>query len=319
MINRRFLIFVSLMILWISSVFAITPIPIRFLPYSKLPIVEVEIEGQKYNLELDTGASGEIILRKEILEQIQHKKYQETVKNFDVKGNLYESSQFLLPHLRLGNIDFEEVSAREENIDLLTQGCIVWNFSKTYDENQKIRFRNVAGRIGWGILKRHQWYFDFSHSLLWIVEDLEELQKEVGYFSLLDYVEIPFEVSKAGIVFSVETNIGIRRLVLDTGANISCLKQSLVEKKYAKEFRPGLWMYSSKVVIGKLHFGNYPFFLYDFTPMLDIDGIMSVQFFEKNGIYLDFKNNRALIRPVKQSFLDRLIDQMIGFWNWLID
>src|SRR5579872_6226845 len=99
MIQMRSLIFMSFMILGISSIFAITPIPIRFVPYSKLPIVEVEIEGKKYDLELDTGASGEVILRKDVLEEIQNKKFQETVRNFDIKGNLYESSEFILPHL----------------------------------------------------------------------------------------------------------------------------------------------------------------------------------------------------------------------------
>jgi hypothetical protein len=301
------------MVLGIFPLFPITQIPIRFVSYSKLPIVEVEIEGIKYDFELDTGASGEIILRKDILEEIQNKEFQGIVRNFDIKGALYESSEFLLPHLKLGNAEFELVRAREENLDLITDGCIVWNFSDTYLENQKIRLKNIAGRIGWGILKRHQWYFDFSHSLLWIVEDLNELKNKVSYFSQMDYVNTPFEVGKAGITFSVETDIGIKKLVLDTGANIPCLRKTLVETKYAKEFRPGLWMYSSKVEIGKLHFGVYPFFLYEFTSKLDVDGIMSVQFFEKNGIYLDFKNHRALIGPAKQSIWSRILDGIIDF------
>ncbi len=313
----RSLIFILLMILGIFPLFSVTQIPIRFVFYSKLPIVEVEIEGVNYDFELDTGASGEIIVRKDILEKIQNKEFRGIVTNFDVKGTLYQSSEFLLPHLKLGNAEFKLVKAREENLDLITEGCIVWNFSDTYLENQKIRLKNIAGRIGWGILKRHQWYFDFYHSLLWIVEDLNELENQVSYFSRMNYVNIPFEESQAGITFSVETDIGIKKLVLDTGANISCLRKALVETKYAKEFRPGLWMYSSKVEIGKLHFGVYPFFLYEFTPKLDVDGIMSVQFFEKNGIYLDFKNHRALIGLAKQSMWDRIFDRIIGFWNWL--
>jgi hypothetical protein len=72
-------------------------------------------------------------------------------------------------------------------------------------------------------------------------------------------------------------------------------------------------MYLSKVEIGKLHFGVYPFFLYEFTSKLDVDGIMSVQFFEKNGIYLDFKNHRALIGPSKQSMWSRILDGIMGF------
>lgn len=317
MTRMRFLISIFLLNLGISSAFAITPIPIRFLPYSKLPIIEVEIEGKKYNFELDTGASSDIILRKEVLEQVLNKQFQATAKIFDIKGNLYESSEFLITNLKIASVNFNNILAREENKDLITEGCILWNTSKKHEKDQDQRLKNIAGRIGWGILTRHQWFFDFSHSTLWLLADKDELKNEVNYFSPSEYVEIPFEVGKAGIIFSVETDIGIKKLILDTGANISCLKQSLVEKKYAKEFKPGLWMYLTKVRIGKLQFGEVPFFLYDFTSRLDADGVLSVQFFEKNGIYLDFENNKALVGPAKQSFWSKAIDRVVKFWNRL--
>ena len=107
------------------------------------------------------------------------------------------------------------------------------------------------------MLKNRRWYFDLSHSLLWVADDVSELAEKVKYFSLRDCVEIPFELDKTGIVLSVDTNIGIKRFMLDTGANVSCLRESLVEKNHAREFEAGQWLFLSRVNIGGVHFGNY--------------------------------------------------------------
>ncbi len=301
----------------VSSVFSITPIPVQFFSYSNLPVIEIVIENKKYYLELDTGAVGDIVLKKNVLDQICNKKYQGIVKTVDINGNIYENSEFLISDIELGGLSFESVVAREENISLLTDGCVVRHSSKNEEEKKALRFTNIAGRIGWGILEERRWYFDFFHSLLWAVEDLTELEKSVVYFSARDYVEVPFEIGEAGIILFIDTNIGIKKLLLDTGANISCLRESLVQKKYAKEFEPGRWMFLSKMKIGDTNFGNFPFFLYDFTAMLDVDGILGIQFFEKNGIYLDFENKKALIGPAKRPFWPRLFDRAQCFWSWL--
>jgi hypothetical protein len=154
---------------------------------------------------------------------------------------------------------------------------------------------------------------------LWVVDDLNELGNKVEYFSVFDYVDVPFEIKEMGIVFDIDTNVGTKKFMLDTGANVSCMRESLVQKKYAKEFEPGKWMFLSKIEIGGVHLGNYPLFLYDFTPLFEVDGILSVHFFERNGIYLDFQNKRALIGPAKCSFWERLSRRVQCFWGWLTD
>lgn len=316
MTNKILLLLVLIMVLGGSSIFGITPIPVQFFSYSKLPVIEVVIGEKKYYLELDTGAVGDIVLKKEILEHI-NKIDVGVVKTVDINGNIYENLEFLISNIKIGGLDFESVTARQENIALLTEGCLVRDSSGRNQEKNELRLTNIAGRIGWGILKKHRWYFDFFHSLLWVVDDLNELEMEVRYFSILDHVEIPFEIEDNGIVISVDTNIGTKRLMLDTGANVSCLRESLVQKKYAKEIEPGKWMFLSKIKIGGVHFGNYPFFLYDFTSMIDVDGVLSIQFFERNGIYLDFQNKRALISPAKRPFWLGLVDRIQCFWRWL--
>jgi len=304
------------MVLGVSTIFGVTPIPVQFFSYSKLPVIEVIIEGNKYYLELDTGAVGDIVLKEEVLEQIEKKEIG-VIKTVDINGNIYENLEFLIPNIKICGVNFVSVGVRQENIALLTEGCVVRDSPKDNQKANDLRHTNIAGRIGWGILKKNRWYFDFFHSLLWVVDDLKKLEKRSKYFSLLDHVEIPFEVEETGIVLSVDTSIGIRRLMLDTGACVSCLRESLVQKNDSKEFEPGKRMLFSNIKIGGVDFGLYSFFLYNFSPMIDVDGVLGLQFFERNGIYLDFQNKKAYIAPVGRSFWSGLVDRLYCFWIWL--
>lgn len=302
----------------VSSIFCSTySIPIEFPSYSKLPVIKVVIEDIEYSFEVDTGATGEIIINQEVLNLIHKKKYIGIIKTVDINGNICEEPKFVIPNIKIGEVDFKEVTARQENSLLSIKGSIVRPSLKNEDKKNAIRLAKIAGKIGWGLFKKHRWYFDFSHSLLWIVDDLEELKKEVKYFSIYDYIEVPIEMDDAGIVILVDTQVGTKKIVLDTGANVSCIRESLVPKKFAKEFEPGRWMFLSKVVIGGVHFENYPFFLYDFTPLFHVDGILSIHFFERNGIYLDFEHRRALIGPAQFPFWPRLVNRVQSFWAWL--
>lgn len=307
-----FLLIPVMGVLGVSPIFCLTSIPVHFFSYSKLPVIEVVIEDKKYLFEIDTGAIGDLILKKEILEQI-NKKNAGVIKTVDINGNVYESPEFLIANIKIGGIDFSSVTARQENRALLTEGSLVRG--NTTNNVNELRFAHIAGRLGWGILKDRKWYFDFLHSLLWIVDDVNELEKEVGYFSVSDYVPVSFEMEETGIVLSVNTSIGIKKFMLDTGANVSCLRESLVQKSYAKEFEPGKWMFLSKITLGGISLGKHPFFLYDFTSLMDIDGFLGTQFFERNGIYLDFQNKRALIAPAEPSFWWRLAVRAKSFWR----
>lgn len=316
MAHKILLLFMFNIMLGVSTLYSLTPIPIQFFPYSKLPVIEAVIEGKRYYLELDTGAAGDLVLKEEILDQMT-KKEVGLIKTIDINGNIYESFEFWIPNLKIYDLNFDSVVVRQENMDFLKEGCVVRASPINHQKSNQQRHANIAGRIGWGILEKKQWYFDFSHSFLWMVDDLDQLKKEVKGFSFSDSIEIPFEIEKRGIVLVVETSIGVKKFMLDTGACVSCLREGLVPKGAGKEFEPGKRMLLSDIKIGGKDFGRYSFFLYNFSPMIDVDGILGLQFFERNGIYLDFQNKKAIITPVRRSLWASLIEQAHCFWVWL--
>lgn len=318
MANKILLLFMFNIILGVSTLYSLTPIPIQFFPYSKLPVIDVVIEGKKYYLELDTGAAGDLVLKTEILDQMT-KKEVGLIKTIDINGNIYENFEFLIPNLRIYDLNFDSVAVRQENMDFLKEGCVVRDSPINNQKLNELRYANIAGRIGWGILEKKQWYFDFSHSLLWRVDDLDQLKKEVKGFSFSDAVEVPFEIEKRGIVLVVETKVGVKKFMLDTGACVSCLRECLVPKGAGKEFEPGKRMLLSDIRIGGKDFGSYSFFLYNFSSMIDVDGILGLQFFERNSIYLDFQNKKALIAPAKRSFWESVVNRIYCLWLWLTD
>lgn len=318
MADKILLLFMFNIMLGVSPLYSLTPIPIQFFSYSKLPVIEAVIEGKKYYLELDTGSAGDLVLKEEILDQMT-KKEVGLIKTVDINGNIYENFEFWIPNLKIYDLNFDSVVARQENMDFLKEGCVVRASPSNHQKLNQQRHANIAGRIGWGILGKKQWYFDFSHSLLWMVDDLDQLKKEVKDFPFSDSIEVPFEIEKRGIVLSVETNVGVKKFMLDTGACVSCLRECLVPKGAGKEFEPGKRMLLSDVKIGGKDFGRYSFFLYEFSPLIDVDGILGLQFFERNSIYLDFQNKKAMIAPAKRSLWASLIDHINYFWVWLTD
>jgi hypothetical protein len=304
------------MVLGVSNLFSLTPIPIQFFPYSKLPVIEAVIEGKKYYLELDTGSAGDLVLKEEILGQMTKKEIG-LIKTIDIKGNIYESFKFLISNLKICGLNFDSVSVRQENMDFLKGGCVVRDSPINQQKLNEQRHANIAGRIGWGILGKKQWYFDFSHSFLWMVDDLDRLKNEVKGFSFSDSIEVPFELENNGIVLAVETDVGLKRFMLDTGACVSCLRESLVPRGAGKEFEPGKRILVSDIHIGGKDFGPYSFFLYAFSAAIDVDGILGLQFFKRNSIYLDFQNKKATIVPAKRSFWESVIEEIHRFWGWI--
>ena len=66
-------------------------IPCYFCHFSDCPIIDVEIEGIRHPFELDLGCnSGDIVIRKEILEKLQCKTLKGETNAFDVQGNSYQ-------------------------------------------------------------------------------------------------------------------------------------------------------------------------------------------------------------------------------------
>ncbi len=123
-------------------------------------------------------------------------------------------------------------------------------------------------------------------------------QLKMDHWSICDLFETSFEMGRWGIVLSIETDIGTRRLILDSGASASIIKNSSLNLSSIKKEAPGRQMFTTtKFVIGGHDFGPVDLSLFEIASSIDADGFIGLDFLKKYAIYLDFENSKAFIGP----------------------
>ena len=95
---------------------------------------------------------------------------------------------------------------------------------------------------------------------------------------------VPFQSGQFGIVITAETDLGTKRLVLDTGATHSALR-GVLEVAPPDELPLSK---SNTLLIGNHDFGKWEFVMYPIPKEAhDIDGILGIDFFLEHSIYID--------------------------------
>ena len=164
-------------------------------------------------------------------------------------------------------------------------------------ERLKKRLKYIDGRIGWNIFRSWDCFFDLPRSAIFIAKDMDGLRK-VPQMSLNEFVQIPFDLEASGVTLSIETDIGVKKFILDTGASMCCIKKSLIKEEDFMEVCPGKQIYTShKFVIGGHDFGKQNFILFEITDLTNCDGILGIDFFMQHAICLDFHHKIAYIGP----------------------
>lgn len=266
-------------------------IPVQFTT-TQIPCVEVEIEGQKYFLEIDLGVNCDVCLHKTVLEKIPQKKFVGKTHWVDIKGNEYESDKYVISKIQMGKVQIKTPPVEEED-PKFSHNSNIWNPPKTSEYI-------TSGRIGSKMAQKSHLLMDFNNSVFFLVRNRECLKKlsREGY-SIAKLFEIPFYSTKGLIIFSVDTDAGKKRFLLDTGASTTVVKPTSVTEEELQEIhkRP-TFMTTSKFVIGDHDFGQMDLLFCNFSDKFeDIDGFLGMDFCKKHVIYLDFKEHKAFIGP----------------------
>jgi len=271
-------------------------IPVKFTS-SRIPYVEIEINSQKFFLEIDSGSDFELSVKKEIIEKINGR-FTGKIFHQGSKGNESESSKYLIPKIKMGKVNFNNTTAHDGYTD---EGGHIWGKKKHGDVE-------ISGTIGRKLLGiSNNLLLDFKNAVFFLIrtrKDLKHLRKE-GYF-VENLIEIPFEGDKNRIIFLVDTDVGEKKFLLDTGATVSIIKPSFVTEEERKEIRQHMmFMTTSKFVITNHDFGGMELHFYDIPDKFDdIDGILGMDFCRKHVIYLDFKEKKAFIGPSEKVHPD---------------
>jgi hypothetical protein len=269
-------------------------IPVSFLSPND-PLVKVVIEEKTYTFLIDTGSSHILDLHKRVLDQIREKEFIKIDQYSDLQGTCYPVSNFRIPTVTLHhNLKLDGVNAYEEHIDFLTKGT---NGGKPRSFSGKIkeqiRMFFIDGRLGWPAFEQTACLFDFHKNSLFLAKDAKTLQNE-KLFNPEEFIQVPLEFSRCGPVLSIQTEWGIKKFLLDTGASYSAYKESAVQSSDQIRFT---------LNIKGSDFGQWDFWPYPITSDLltELDGVLGIDFFKNHVICFDFQQRYIYIRKPKNE------------------
>jgi len=117
---------------------------------------------------------------------------------------------------------------------------------------------------------------------------------------------------KSGLIFALDTDLGPKRFLLDTGANHSILHKSSEPKEHAQESRPGCWhSFDRNISYNGRQLDQLDFALAEIAEVFDVDGALGTDFLKRHVICLDIEHRIAYISPAKTSPLN-------NFFCWFL-
>jgi hypothetical protein len=113
--------------------------------------------------------------------------------------------------------------------------------------------------------------------------------KEQAKYSLDGFIPVPMKIGKCGPEIQLETEMGVKRLLVDTGAGRSVLRG----KGKDKDLR--FWTDEHDLGALKVCF-------FELTDRFEVDGILGMDFFLKHRVCIDFPGSMVYISPVDSKF-----------------
>jgi hypothetical protein len=258
-------------------------IPVRIDDYWNLPLLQVEIEGNVYDVELDLGTRLST-LPKDNLDGI-NKEFYGTFYGFDMHGKAYASSIYQVPKVKIYDCLVPIMKICEESAEFIENSVLLGDAKDL----------PYIGRLGREMFEDRNFLLDFSQSKMILCKKFKDLKRE--NYSLEEFTKVPFVLNTMGICLQVETDTGIKTMLLDTGASRSLIRRAPLEEENVKEFSRGIpiW-YSKKLVLGGRDFGEKRFGLFKIASvMAQIDGILGMDFIKEHLVYIDMKQQVAYI------------------------
>ncbi|MBX7066639.1 MAG: retropepsin-like domain-containing protein [Parachlamydiales bacterium] len=249
--------------------------------------MEVIIEENKYPFEIDLGGDFYFSISKDILANLKNKKPSGLRKSFDIKGNAYDSPVNAIKLIEISKIKINNAPFVEEQLEFILDGSVL---DPPLNEKGKTDRLQIRGRVGNRFFKGIDcWLIDFSNSTFVAIRNMDD-EKKYPRFSSYKFTEATLEQTWPLIIISIETELGVKKFALDTGASRSILRtpaefSDAAHKIYTTDY----------FKIGEHDFGSVPLYLFDMSPCFMCDGLLGRDFFRNHAVYLDFKKNVALI------------------------
>lgn len=255
------------------------------------PYVNATIRGKDYQFLVDLGSKFELTMRQAFLDQVTEKQSHGVVEWKDLQGGKYEAPAYLLSQITLGGLQLNEVVVSQEDDDFLLK-TTVWD-----GENKgKGIVDREQGSIGRALLIKHNLLLDFGNSCMIITNDLDEL-KHSGY-NLSEFIKIPFDIGRMGPILLVDTDLGLKKFSIDTGATLNFIRTSELQDVACMPGNFGICYFKTlRFSIGERDLGEVLLHSYALTNELEeIDGFLGMSFLENHVVYFDFSKKVVYIK-----------------------
>lgn len=295
MLSRAFFIFI-ITIIFSNNLFAKTQncqelsIPITFDPQG-LPIIELSFNDVKHNVLLDLGSSDGIHLPVNEIKNISELKYTgNSVKSSNIKGEVFDSKEFLISSLKVNCTTFLNI----KGLELAPWAASIGEGGGDFNDGAE----QIV--IGLDFFKGKRITINYNNKTLFI-------RNSESNNSLPNPNQLAnsFVLNKEGITIEVKSEKSSYQMILDSGASSSIFVANKVSpQEDVKECDYNLGPdVKCKIFDSTLKVFGHDFhsniLLFPIDERFEMDGILGSDFFNSFIVEIDFLNKYIVLKPIK--------------------
>ena len=250
-----------------------------------LPLIMINYQGEKIQMILDTGSNIALHLPMDLINKIPNKmENSEKIRSVDLLGNITEIKSFVIDRLSLNSFVFNNVKVAEYKKWGLIISSDQTNKSENTNEDKYV--------IGLGLFDGYVLTINYPESNITISNDISTYLNP-------NWIAIPFDLNDEGLVVKLSDGVKNYRMVLDTGATVSIIKEESLSPFTSKLTVPeNNFRYISLEIKGIASDKVKAIIIDSLPDEFQSDGLLGTDFFSKNRVKIDFRNKKMWIQPV---------------------
>ena len=250
-----------------------------------LPLIMINYQGEKIQMILDTGSNIALHLPMDLINKIPNKmENSEKIRSVDLLGNITEIKSFVIDRLSLNSFVFKNVKVAEYKKWGLIISSDQTNKSENTNEDKYV--------IGLGLFDGYVLTINYPESNITISNDISTYLNP-------NWIAIPFDLNDEGLVVKLSDGVKNYRMVLDTGATVSIIKEESLSPFTSKLTVPeNNFRYISLEMKGIASDKVKAIIIDSLPDEFQSDGLLGTDFFSKNRVKIDFRNKKMWIQPV---------------------
>ena len=250
-----------------------------------LPSIMINYQGEKIQMILDTGSNIALHLPMDLINKIPNKmENSEKIRSTDLSGNVTELRSFIIDKLVLNSFTFNNVQVVEYKDWGLYISSDQTNNSEDTNEDKPV--------IGLGLFDDYVLTINYPESNITISDDIATNLTP-------QWIAIPFDLNGEGLVVNLSDGIKNYKMVLDTGATVSLIKQQSLSPKSITISDPKDDFKAISLDVNNVANDSVlPIIIDSFPNEFQSDGLLGADFLSKNRVKIDFKNKQMWIQPI---------------------